>query len=132
MALCHEKIRNQRKDFHHKASRKLADAYDVIVTEDLNMKAMSQGLKLGKGVMDNGYGMLLEMLGYKLEEQGKILLRIDRFFPSSKKCSWCGRIKEKLSLAERVYHCSCGMVMDRDLNAAINIREEGKRMLAAS
>ena len=132
VALCHEKIRNQRRDFHHKASRKLADSYDVIVTEDLNIKAMSQGLKLGKGVMDNGYGMLLEMLGYKLEEQGKILLRIGRFFPSSKKCSRCGRVKEELPLSERVYHCGCGMVMDRDLNAAINIREEGKRILAAS
>ena len=93
---------------------------------------MSQGLKLGKGVMDNGYGMLLEMLGYKLEEQGKILIRIDRFFPSGKKCGRCGRAKEELPLSERVYHCGCGMVMDRDLNAAMNIREEGKRILAAS
>ena len=82
--------------------------------------------------MNNGSGMLLEMLGYKLEEQGKVLLRIDRLFTSSKKCSRCGRVKEKLSLEERVYHCSCGMVMDRDLNVSINIREEGKRMLAAS
>ena len=131
MAVCHEKIRNQRKDFHHKLSHKLAETYDVIAVEDLNMKAMSWCLHLGKGIMDNGYGMFRDMLSYKLEERGKKLIRIDRYYPSSKTCSKCGRIKKELSLSERIYDCECGNYMDRDVNAAINIREEGKRMMCA-
>ena len=131
MAICHEKIRNQRKDFHHKLSHKLAETYDVIAVEDLNMKAMSQCLHLGKGIMDNGYGRCRDMLSYKLEERGKKLIRIDRYYPSSKTCSKCGRIKKELSLSERIYDCECGNHMDRDVNAAINIREEGKRMMCA-
>ena len=68
---------------------------------------------------------------YKLEWKGKELIKVDRFFPSSKKCSKCGKIKKELKLSERVYHCTCGNEMDRDRNAAINIREEARRMLAA-
>lgn len=132
VALCHEKIRNQRKDFHHKLSFCLAEKYEAVAVEDLDMKAMSRGLHLGKGVMDNGYGMFLKMLEYKLEERGKQLIKIDRFFPSSKKCSVCGRVKKELALSERKYFCECGAVMDRDVNAAINIREEGIRILLAA
>ena len=84
VAICHEKIRNQRKSFHQKVSHKLAERYDAIAVEDLNMKAMSQCLHLGKGIMDNGYGMFLDMLSYKLEERGKKLIRIDQYYPSSK------------------------------------------------
>lgn len=131
VALCHEKVRNQRKDFHHKLSYRLAEEYDAVAVEDLDMKAMSRGLHLGKGVMDNGYGMFRGMLEYKLEDRGKKLIRTDRFFPSSKKCSVCGQVKEELELSERVYRCSCGNEMDRDVNAAVNIREEGRRMLCA-
>ena len=131
VALCHEKVRNQRKDFHHKLSHYLSGREDVIVVEDLDMKAMSRCLHLGKGVMDNGYGMFRDMLDYKLKEQGKELIKVDRFYPSSKKCSVCGRIKSDLQLSERIYCCPCGNEMDRDVNAAINIREEGKRILKA-
>ncbi len=95
------------------------------------MKAMSQCLNLGKGVMDNGYGRFRNMLEYKLRLKGKVLVTIDRFYPSSKRCSVCGNVKEELSLAERMYRCACGNEMDRDVNAAINIREEGKRILYA-
>lgn len=132
VALCHEKVRNQRKDFQHKLSRRLADTYDAIAVEDINMKAMSMGLKLGKGVMDNSYGSFRNMLAYKLEEQGKQLIYVDRFFPSSKRCSRCGSVKKELRLDERVYRCACGNCMDRDINAAVNIREEGRRLMAAS
>ena len=132
VALCHEKIRNQRRDLHHKLSFCLAEQYDAVAVEDLDMKAMSRGLHLGKGVMDNGYGMFLKMLEYKLEERGKQLIKTDRFFPSSKKCSVCGRVKKELALSERKYCCECGTVMDRDVNAAINIREEGIRILLAA
>ena len=131
VAVCHEKVRNQRKDFLHKLSRELADSYDVIGVEDIDMKAMSRSLHFGKSVMDNGYGILRTMLGYKLEEQGKVLVKVDRFFPSSKRCSCCGKIKKDLQLSDRIYRCSCGNIMDRDVNAAINIRMEAMRMIDA-
>lgn len=131
VAICHEKVRNQRKDFLHKLSRDLADRYDVIGVEDLDMKAMGRSMHFGKSVMDNGYGMFRNMLAYKMEERGKELMKVDRFFPSSKRCSCCGRIRKDLSLNDRVYQCSCGNVMDRDVNAAINIRDEAIRMLAS-
>ena len=101
-----------------------------ILVEDIDMKAMSQCLHFGKSVQDNGYGMFRNMLDYKLAWKGKKLVKIDRFFPSSKKCSKCGKIKKELKLSERVYRCTCGNEMDRDRNAAINIREEARRMLA--
>ena len=128
VALCHEKIKNQRKDFQHKLSRELAERYDAVCVEDLNMKGMSGGLHLGKGVQDNGYGQFLFMLGYKLEECGKHLIKVDRYFASSKICSVCGHKKKELALSDRMYVCECGNRMDRDVNAAVNIREEGKRI----
>ena len=131
VARCHEKIRNQRRDHLHKLSRKIADSYDAVVVEDIDMKAMGQCLHFGKSVQDNGYGLFREMLDYKLAWQGKKMVKVDRFFPSSKKCCKCGRIKKELRLSERVYHCECGNEMDRDHNAAINIREEARRMLTA-
>ena len=131
VAVCHEKVRNQRKDFLHKLSRELADSYDVIGVEDIDMKAMSRSLHFGKSVMDNGYGTFRRMLEYKLEEQGKDLVKVDRFFPSSKRCSCCGRIKKDLKLSDRIYRCSCGNIMDRDVNAAVNIRMEAMRLRAA-
>ena len=131
VARCHEKIRSQRRDYLHKLSRRITDQYDIVAVEDIDMKAMGQCLHFGKSVQDNGYGMFRNMLDYKLAWKGKKLVKIDRFFPSSKKCSKCGKIKKELKLSERVYHCTCGNEMDRDRNAAINIREEARRMLAA-
>ena len=131
VARCHEKIRNQRRDYLHKLSRKIADNYDAVAVEDIDMKAMGQRLHFGKSVQDNGYGMFREMLDYKLAWKGKKMVKVDRFFPSSKKCCKCGRIKKELKLSERVYRCACGNEMDRDRNAAINIREETRRMLTA-
>ena len=131
VARCHEKIRNQRRDHLHKLSRKIADSYDAVAVEDIDMKAMGQCLHFGKSVQDNGYGLFRKMLDYKLAWQGKKMVKVDRFFPSSKKCCKCGRVKKELKLSERVYHCVCGNKMDRDRNAAINIREEARRMLTA-
>ena len=131
VARCHEKIRNQRRDYLHKLSRKIADSFDAVAVEDIDMKAMGQCLHFGKSVQDNGYGMFREMLDYKLAWKGKKMVKVDRFFPSSKKCCKCGRVKKELKLSERVYHCVCGNKMDRDRNAAINIREEARRMLTA-
>ena len=130
VALCHEKIRNQRKDFQHKLSASLAESFDAVCVEDLNLKGMAGGLHLGKGVHDNGYGLFLSMLEYKLEERGKYLIKVDRYFASSKICSVCGKKKEELSLSDRIYYCECGNRMDRDVNAAVNIMNEGKRIFA--
>ena len=128
--LCHEKIRNQRKDFQHKLSTSLAESYDAVCVEDLNLKGMAGGFHFGKGVHDNGYGLFLSMLEYKLEERGKYLIKVDRYFASSKICSVCGKKKEELSLSDRIYYCECGNRMDRDVNAAVNIMNEGKRIFA--
>ncbi|MEQ2490197.1 RNA-guided endonuclease InsQ/TnpB family protein [Blautia obeum] len=130
VALCHEKIRNQRKDFQHKLSASLAESFDAVCVEDLNLKGMAGGLHLGKGVHDNGYGLFLSMLEYKLEERGKYLIKVDRYFASSKICSVCRKKKEELSLSDRIYYCECGNRMDRDVNAAVNIMNEGKRIFA--
>jgi putative transposase len=126
----HEKVANCRKDFLHKKTRELTNQYDAIVTEDLNMQNMSQCLNLGKSVSDNSWGMFTTFLKYKLEDQGKQLIKIDKWFPSSKKCNECGELNQNLQLSDREWVCkSCGSVIDRDYNAAKNIRDEGIRML---
>ena len=121
-------IKNQRKDFQHKLSHSLAEDYDAVCVEDLNLKGIAGGLHFGKGIQDNGYGQFLSMLGYKLEERGKYLIKVDRYFASSKICSVCGHKKKELALSERIYLCECGNRMDRDVNAAVNILKEGKRI----
>ena len=126
----HEYIKNCRRDFLHKLSKKLSEIYNAVVVEDLNMKGMSQALNFGKSVGDNGWGMFLRMLEYKLMFLGKQFLKIDKWFPSSKTCSRCGNLKEELKLSERSYKCECcGIEIDRDYNAALNIRGVGKEML---
>lgn len=125
----HEKIANQRKDFLHKTSYQIANDYDGVCIETLNMKGMSQSLNFGKSVHDNGYGMFVSMLNYKLENKGKRLIKIDRMYPSSKKCSRCGYINKDLKLSDRIYVCpGCNTVIDRDYNASLNILEEGLRL----
>lgn len=131
VAICHEKIRNQRSDHQHKLSRRLADQFDAVSVEDLDMKALSRCLRLGKGVMDNAYGSFLRKLEYKLEERGKELIKIDRWYPSSQRCSNCGSIHPEVKdLKVRRWYCDeCNQFHDRDINAAKNIREEGRRLL---
>ena len=108
----------------------MSEAYNAVVVENLNMKGMSQALNFGKSVGDNGWGMFLRMLEYKLMFLGKQFLKIDKWFPSLKTCSRCGNIKEELKLSERSYKCECcGIEIDRDYNAALNIRDVGKEML---
>jgi len=129
VAKLHEKVVNQRKDFLHKLSNQIANGYDGVCIEDLNMKAMSQCLNLGKSVSDNGWGMFTTFLGYKLDWQGKPLIKIDKWYPSSKTCNVCGTIKDDLTLSDREWTCEgCGTHHDRDWNAAINIKNEGIRL----
>lgn len=125
VAKIHEKIANQRKDFLHKLSHQITNDCDGVCIEDLNMRAMGQCLNLGKSVADNGWGMFTTFLLYKLFDQGKPLIKIDKWFPSSKMCSECGLINDNLTLADREWTCECGTHHDRDWNAAINIRREG-------
>jgi len=126
----HEKVSNCRKDFLHKKSRELVNNCDAIAIESLNMKAMSQCLNFGKSVMDNGWGMFTAFLKYKLEFDGKQLVKVDKWYPSSKTCNDCGNVNRELKMSDREWICkSCGSILDRDYNAAKNIREEGIRLL---
>ncbi len=125
----HKHISNQRKDFLHKLSTETANQYDAVCVESLDMKAMSnKGFGNGKATLDNGYGMFINMLEYKLSERGKYLVKVDKWYPSSQICSNCGS-QHKLFLSERTYRCSCGLIMDRDYNAAVNILHEGLKTL---
>jgi len=124
--ILHEKISNQRKDFLHKLSTSITKKFRIICVEDINMQNMSQCLHLGKSTMDNGFGMFREMLSYKQERiPYHELIRVDQWaFPSSKKCSKCGNIKSDLKLSDRIYRCDkCGLTIDRDINAAINLKQ---------
>lgn len=133
VAKLHEKVANQRKDFLHKQSRQIANAYDCVCIEDLDMKAMSQALNFGKSVSDNGWGMFVVFLRYKLEDMGKRLIKIDKFYASSQICSVCGyQNPETKNLSVRAWDCpQCGTHHDRDVNAAINIKNEGMRLVTA-
>ena len=127
-----EHISNQRKDFLHKQSTVIAKQFDIVCVENLSMENLAnKGFGNGKATMDNGYGMFLNYLRYKLEERGKMLIKVDKFFPSSQICSKCGyQNKEVKNLQIRKWKCPiCGAEHDRDINAAINIRNEGKRMI---
>ena len=133
VAALYEKASCQRNDFLHKMSTEIANQYDTVCVEDLDMKAMSnKGFGNGKATLDNSYGMLLGMLAYKLDERGGRLVKVSRWFPSSQTCSVCGTIHPEMKdLGMRTMRCECGNVMDRDLNAAVNILNEGLRMLGA-
>ena len=131
VAKVHEKIANRRKDYMHKKSRQIANVYDCICIENLDMKAMSKCLNFGKSVHDNAFGRFIEMLSYKLQSQGKYLVEVDKFYPSSQLCSVCGyQNKETKDISIREWICPhCGTRHDRDINAAVNLLYEGKRLL---
>ena len=133
VANLHEKVANQRKDFLHKQSRQIANAYDCVCIENLDMKAMSQSLNFGKSVADDGWGMFVTFLKYKLEETGKRLVKVNKFFASSQICNVCGyKNTATKNLSIRAWDCpECGAHHDRDINAAINIRNEGMRLVLA-
>ena len=129
VAKAYRKVARQRKDNLHKLSTEIANQYDLVCVESLSMQAIgNKGFHLGKATYDNGYGMFLNMLEYKLEDRGKYFVKVDKWYASSQICSNCGR-KHKMPLDVRRYQCECGLNIDRDLNAAINIKREGLRVL---
>ena len=133
VANLHEKVANQRKDFLHKQSRQIVNAYDCVCIENLDMKAMSQSLNFGKSIADDGWGMFVTFLKYKLEETGKRLVKVNKFFASSQICNVCGyKNTATKNLSIRAWDCpECGTHHNRDINAAINIRNEGMRLVLA-
>jgi len=129
VARIHEKIANSRKDFLHKLTTKLVSENDLIAVEDLNVSGMMKNRCLSKAVADVGIFELNRQIIYKSAWYGKQVVKISRWEPSTKTCSSCGNIRI-MKLSQRVYECECGLVLDRDLNAAINIKTAGERQVS--
>ncbi|WP_204293792.1 IS607 family element RNA-guided endonuclease TnpB [Actinoplanes campanulatus] len=122
LSRAHARVANLRRDGLHKLTTKLAREHGTIVVEDLNVAGMLRNKRLARHVADAGFGELRRQLAYKTTWSGGRLHVADRWYPSSKTCSACGAVKTKLSLRERTYHCTiCGLVLDRDMNAARNL-----------
>lgn len=130
----HRHIANQRLDNLHKLSTEIANRYDVVCVESLNMRSMANhGFGNGKATLDNGYGMFLSMLEYKLSDRNKYLIKVDKWYPSSQVCHQCGTVHPEMKdLQVRKMICDCGLTISRDQNAAINILNEGLRVLKES
>ena len=124
VAILHEKIANQRKDFINKTALYFARKYDVIVLEDINLQNMSRTLHLGKSVNDLGFGEFRTILEQKCKEYDTTIIYADKWYPSSKTCSSCGSINKNLKLSNREWVCTeCGTYHDRDFNAAFNLEQ---------
>ena len=131
LAKLHEYIKNQRKDFQHKLSRRIVNENQVIVSEDLNVKGMLKNHKLTKSIQDASFGSFCNMISYKALEQQRCYIKVGTFYPSSKLCHCCGFKYKGLKLEERFWTCpECGTYLDRDENAAINILKEGLKILS--
>lgn len=132
VAKIHEKIASCRLDTLHKVSIELVKNYDLISVEDLNVKGMIKNHKLSKHIADASWGNFVTLLQYKCDWYGKELVKINRFYPSSKTCGDCGWINQELKLSDREWTCnSCGVIHDRDVNASKNILKEGLKNISA-
>lgn len=132
VARIQEKIHNCRMDKLHKISTDLVRKYDVICCEDLNVKGVQKNHRLAQSIADASWGTFLNLLSYKCDREDKQLIKVSRFYPSSKTCHHCGYVKEDLSLDDRIWECpKCGSLIDRDLNASINILNEGIKNISA-
>jgi putative transposase len=129
VAKAHEKVKNQRNDFLHKVVNHYVKNYGTICVEDLNIKGMVRNRHLAKSINDAGWGIFIGLAEYKAAEAGRKLIRIPRFEPTSKTCGECGAINKGLTLNDRQWVCqSCGVLHDRDYNAAKNIRRVGQTL----
>ncbi|MDJ0713583.1 MAG: transposase [Prochloraceae cyanobacterium] len=133
VAKVHNKIRLCRSDFHHKLSRRIVNENQIIVVENLAVSNMVKNPKISKAISQVGWGQFCTMLKYKAEGEGKVYQEVDRFFPSSKTCNVCLNQVDSLPLEIRFWDCSsCGTKhIDRDINAAKNIRDEGLRIISS-
>lgn len=133
IAKLYEKITNSREDMQHKLSSSLLNKYDVICLETLAVKNMMQTHKLAYAIADVSWNSMIQKLEYKAAWEGKKIIKIDHFYPSSKTCHNCGYINQNLSLKDRTWECSkCGTVLDRDVNAAKNILTRGLTILSSA
>lgn len=129
LAKLHEKIKNQKQDFLHNITTKIINENQVIILEDLNVSGMLKNHNLAKSIQELGLAELRRQLEYKSLWYNRDIIFVDRWFPSSKTCSCCRWKNKSLSLKEREFICEdCGVVIDRDLNASINILNEGLRI----
>ena len=128
VAKIHEKIASCRLDTLHKVSCRLVNENDLIVCEDLNVKGMIKNHKLSKHIADASWGNFVTLLQYKCDWYGKELVKVNRFYPSSKTCGDCGWINQELKLSDREWTCKNGHKLQRDLNASINILKEGLKI----
>ena len=140
LARAHAKLADAKRDWLHKVTTRLVEDFDVICVEDLNVRGMTASAKgagrsakagLNRGIMAHNFGEFRELLEYKADWYGKEVAVIDRFYPSSKRCSACGRINDDLKLGHRFWTCPCGAHHDRDINAAKNIKAAGLAVLAS-
>ena len=140
LARAHAKLADAKRDWLHKVTTRLVEDFDVICIEDLNVLGMTASAKgtgrsakagLNRGIMAHNFGEFRELLEYKADWYGKEVAVIDRFYPSSKRCSECGRINQELKLGHRFWTCPCGVHHDRDVNAAKNIKAAGLAVLAS-
>ena len=123
--LLHEHIANQRRDFIHKESRRIANAWDAVCVRDADLNGLAQKLK-GAKVMASGFGMFRDCLRYKLQRQGKACITVDRYTPTAKTCHECGFVHEGLGQREKIWTCPhCGAALSREVNAARNLRDMG-------
>ena len=130
LAIAHEKLSNQRKDYLHKVTTSIVKNYDVICMEDLNVKGMLKNHSLAKAIQDSSFGAIASMLDYKARWHNRTIVKVGRFYPSSKTCSCCGYKKDDLTLGDREWTCpKCHTHHDRDVNAAKNILNEGLNIL---
>jgi putative transposase len=122
LARVHARVAGVRADALHKATTQVARRYETVVIEDLNVAGMTRNRRLARAIADQGFGEARRQFAYKTRWNGGRIILADRWYPSSKTCSACGAAKTKLSLSERTYLCEdCGLVMDRDVNAARNL-----------
>ena len=129
----HAKVMNQRKDFLHKLSAMLVNQYDVLCFEDINLSEMKKSLRLGKSISDEGFGMFRTFVQYKAERSGKHFVKVSKWFASTKTCCNCGYKNDGINLNTKEWTCPhCGTHHLRDHNAAINIRNEGYRIVLAN
>ncbi|AFV23596.1 IS605 family transposase OrfB [Methanolobus psychrophilus R15] len=129
VAKVHEMVANQRLDWIRKEALSLSKKYDYVFVENIHLRGLAGSLNLGKSTNDNGFGMFRTIMEQKMNEIGKKLVKIPRFYPSSMTCSVCNTVYRGLTLDDRTWTCTCGTFHDRDINAAVNIRNYGMTMI---